>query len=245
MITRSQLKGVIKELSIISSQKLESDTLVDRLYNKLVLRDEINEIIKTPFNYNKGDIEVLARAATNINNLEESKTRHYEPYFDNRYRHWICLVLEIDDCVYSYTKKEIVMCLRGVNVHKNTPNKKIECLRRFLEGDHFKVLFYDVSYLTGCAYNDDDSDWFANSKNTFDMIFQHLHTATLQEAISLGIIRDQWTLLKKQGNLSKYVSTTPPTDYLKNKDVNIYERIKKQHDIITKNKRASNNTTNS
>ena len=245
MITRSQLKAALKSLSIISSQKPESDTLVDRLYDRLVLIDEGVEIIKTPFNYEKGDIEVLARAATNINNLDESKTRHYEPYFDNRYRDWICLVLEIDDCVYSYTKKEIVMALRGINVHKSVPSKKIEYLRRFLEGDHFKVLFYDVGHLAECARNDDESDWFSNSENTFDMIFQHQYTATLQEAISLGIIRDQWTLLKKQRILSKYASTMPPTDYLKNKDVNIYERIKKQHDIITKNKRASNNTTNS
>ena len=249
MITRSQLKAALKSLSIIPSQKLESDTLVDRLYDKLVLINEIHEIIRTPFNYTKGDIEVLARAATNINNLEELKNRHYEPYFDNRYRHWICLVLEIDDCVYSYTKKEVVMCLRGINVHKSVPKsahkEKIEYLRRFLTGDHFKVLFYDIGHQSQCAGDNYSSNWFASSENTFDMKFQYSHTATLQEAICLGIIRDQWILNKKQGNLSKQVSMMHPTDYLKNKKVKIYEKIKEQYDMIMNEQRTSNNTTNS
>ncbi len=227
------MKAILKMIPILDSKKPEFETLVDALYDQLRLSEEVREIRKTPFEYTRGDIEVLANSAVSINKLEEldSKLPIYEKYFSDRYHDWICLVLEVGGKAYAYTRRDVVMNLRGMVVHKDdhkNDKERRRYLRRFLTGEHFRVLFYDLGRLSACARDGSEGDWFADEDNRFPMQFTTLHKAALREAVFLGIIMDFSYLAANPAQLPG-TPTPPPTNYLKNKDAGIYETIKKQH----------------
>ena len=234
MITRSQLREILKQLPNFDPKKPEFDTLVDAMYDSLVLGEEVREIMKTPYNYTQGDVEIFARSAASIQKLEELKSKRpkYESYFEGRYKDWICLVLEADGAAYAYTKRDVVGNLRGMGVHRGSlRSQKARHLRRFLTGEHYRVLFYDIGYSCECAIDDRDGDWFADSRNTFSITFQMPHKAALREAVFLGIVTDLIDLAATSAP-TRNKGKSLPTNYLKNKDTGIYERIKKQYDVI-------------
>ena len=236
MITKIQLRNGLKSLDL-------SEQVIDSIYEKILVDEEVTNIFTTPGRYLLDDQELLASCATSINNLQElseGDNSVLHSYFKHRYKKWTSLVLETEDGdIYEYTKHNIIMSYRGLQVHKNKGStKKQEYLHDFLKNRvKPNVLFVDIGHIFRCVYDENHSKLVKDDCFKVNLTFNYKFD--IKEALLFAVVKDIQAVTQKK-NLSKEVKKfSRNVDYLESKNKAIAEKIKKQIREIEENRKEA------
>ena len=241
------VKSALENLGM-SKDKIKKLSELDDMHNQLL---EIRTTMLTYANCH----DDLAKSATKLNNIYEyfigHHAEHITEYFENCYKNWICLVLRTEDGeVYDYTKRNLVMAFRGMDVHNLPPQDqgKLKYLVDFLEEkNHPTVLFYENWKKSYSIENEHSGKFVINDQHEIN--FRVDLKLNLKESIILGIFTDLWTVPGMSGNaINPDRSIRDVEDYSlinthaqglvdgdkKQKILDLVDRIKKQNVILHK-----------
>ena len=228
-IMRKIMKRTASKYNI--SEKFFDEILLE--YKRTELIDRISLSLHR---YDENGIEGLADGAMALNTLYESVdnmsviTRNY---FKTYYETWICLVLETEQGeIYSYTKKDIVMVLRGLNVHgtvKGT-NKRRKYLIKFLDKVNSpSVLFIDGGRNIGCLPEHKRKEYL---EKDYPFILTTKYNLDMKEIVMLNILGEFFTYHVKKDLYNDHPSLMMETAYLMQKAPDIANKVLEQINII-------------
>lgn len=223
----NNLKRTAKKLGV-------SVEICDRIIHAYQMDELFDKILLAAHTYEKKGIEGLAEGATAFNKIYEmmqNTTGGINNYFDNYYKKWICLVLETrQGQVYSYTKKDIVMAFRGLDVHGTTNRlgKERKYLNGFLKGtENPDVLFFNAGNTAHCLPPHVRK---RHSEKNYTLIIPSEYRLNMKEFIILTTLYELFNYTDKTGPNSGSISLMPDTSYLEKKSPSIAKIISEQID---------------
>ena len=223
----NNLKRTAKKLGV-------SVEICDKIIRAYQTDELFDKILLSAHTYEKKGIEGLAEGATAFNKIYEmmqNTTGGINSYFDSYYKKWICLVLETrQGQVYSYTKKDIVMAFRGLDVHGTT--KKLGKERKYLNGflketEDPDVLFFNAGNTAHCLLPHMRKKY---SEKDYPLIIQSKYHLNMKELIILTILYELLNYTYKTGPNLGSLSLMSDTSYIETKAPSIAKTISEQID---------------
>ena len=212
----NQLRKTAAELGV-------SEEACDAIISEYKMVELLDRVALAQYTYSEKGIDGLADGATALNKIYEIvKERPHSVlsgYFENYYEKWICLVLETEQGkIYPYTKKDLVMAFRGVDVHGsiNKLDEKRKYLSEFLRGaESPDVLFFNAGLMARCLPQNMRKNYL---EKDYPMELIKKFKLDMKEIIILTIFAEIFNYTSKTGPLIGSVALLPDISYLQTRN---------------------------